>query len=615
MRPSGGTRRAIAVASATLMAVSAIAIGIRLPNDEHPQSGRVAVDGPDVIRPLDERADTRTARSPTDGPGPAARPIPTAAPLFGETINVIQPPSAPDFPETVREVTWVTAHDGVRLYLEVVRPDPTIYGDGPWPVILEASPYHGSIYDRRGTRILPDPRGPDGQRLGLTGYFPPRGYAVVMMDLRGTGRSQGCLDHLGPNDAADIARVVTWSAEAPWSNGRVGLTGHSYPGSTPMLAAATMPNGLATIVPSAGIASMYDHQFQLGVPYALQWAGPMVAYEELALCRHLLVCGGDNFGNDMEYIGCGIPQSSIFAGHGQINGQYQAWHAARDHRAATTTADIPMFLIHGVNDDAARIPGALWFFDRQHHPEDRLWIGQWDHGVADFHPNGRGDEWTDALHRWFDRHLMLRPVQLRDGVEAFLNDGMIYRGRFDDPKDEPIELWPDFTVGSVAGSPGEPNPRTVALPLAGTSQAITLQTDPYDEDVVLFGVPRMRLVASVSTSQVIHLVAQVHSVRPDGERAHVTTCSIQPQLRDGVDRTTPIVPNDIMDLEPVCFPVAHRVTPGMRLELRIGTTSPHHVAFPTVEPMLTIYAGPEGTMLSLPRVMDPALHEDPLLEP
>jgi len=53
-------------------------------------------------------------------------------------------------------------------------------------VILEASPYHGTLADRDGTRILPDPRGRDGKSIGLTGYFAPRGYAVVMVDLRGT---------------------------------------------------------------------------------------------------------------------------------------------------------------------------------------------------------------------------------------------------------------------------------------------------------------------------------------------------------------------------------------------------------------------------------------------
>ena len=127
-----------------------------------------------------------------------------------------------------------------------------------------------------------------------------------MMDLRGTGRSEGCLDHLGAKDARDLEQVVEWAASQSWSNGRVGMTGHSYVGSTPSVAAAQRPTGLATIVPSAGLASMYQHQFQAGVPYFLQWAGPIEAYEQIAIERKLP--GGDDFGNNLEDTGCGLPQ-------------------------------------------------------------------------------------------------------------------------------------------------------------------------------------------------------------------------------------------------------------------------------------------------------------------
>ncbi len=204
---------------------------------------------------------------------------------YTQTANLSQPVFSEE--EVVREVFEVPMHDGIHMYVEVVRPA----ADGNYPVILEASPYHGTLADRDGTRILPEPRDEDGAPIGLTGYFAPRGYAVVMADLRGTGRSEGCLDHLGQNDAKDLKDIVEWAAQQPWSNGRVGMTGHSYVGSTPSVAAAQDPEGLVTILPSAGLSSMYDHQFQAGVPYFLQWVGTMEAYEQLAssaTCRPLL---------------------------------------------------------------------------------------------------------------------------------------------------------------------------------------------------------------------------------------------------------------------------------------------------------------------------------------
>ena len=145
---------------------------------------------------------------------------------------------------TVKETLELPMQDGTEVHIEVTRPaDRRRRGRcaGQWPVILEASPYHGTLADREGMRILPDPVGEDGVSLGLTGYFAPKGYAVVMMDLRGTGQSDGCLDHLGAKDAQDLKDVVEWAASQPWSNGRVGMTGHSYVGSTPSLAAAMHP--------------------------------------------------------------------------------------------------------------------------------------------------------------------------------------------------------------------------------------------------------------------------------------------------------------------------------------------------------------------------------------
>ena len=71
---------------------------------------------------------------------------------------------------TERKSFEVPMTDGINLYVEVVKPK----GEGAYPVILEASPYHGTVADRDGTRIFPDPRDGD-KKLGLTGYFAPRG--------------------------------------------------------------------------------------------------------------------------------------------------------------------------------------------------------------------------------------------------------------------------------------------------------------------------------------------------------------------------------------------------------------------------------------------------------
>jgi putative CocE/NonD family hydrolase len=420
--------------------------------------------------------------------------------------------------ETEREVVRLPAFDGTELYIEVVKPT----AEGRYPVILEASPYHGTLADRDGTRIFPGPKSLDGDLLGLTGYFAPRGYAVVMFDLRGTGRSRGCLDHLGDKDAVDLEKVVEWAASQDWSNGRVGMTGHSYVGSTPSVAAAQNPDGLETIVPSAGLASMYHHQFQAGVPYYLQWAGVQWTYEYLTVARKLPPVGsdpvtqaetGDDFGNNLQDTGCGAPNSALVAGEDQFSGRYADWHLERDWNRGARQADIPVFAVHGVNDNAARVGALEWFFERRN-PQDKLWLGQWDHG-SNCCPNRRGGQWTYALHAWFDKHLAQRDVNTGPPMEMFMSDDQSFSAVRSGARteiltaptwpvaDRQVTFYPDGGGGMSQAAPAEGGSRSFTGTPAGFASSswtsgTSFATAPFEQDVVMAGVPTMELVASVT---------------------------------------------------------------------------------------------------------------------
>ena len=64
---------------------------------------------------------------------------------------------------------------------------------------------------------------------GLTRWrdlFVPRGYALVVVDVRGTGASFGTRDSFrSPRERDDYAQMAEWVAAQPWSNGRIGATG------------------------------------------------------------------------------------------------------------------------------------------------------------------------------------------------------------------------------------------------------------------------------------------------------------------------------------------------------------------------------------------------------
>jgi putative CocE/NonD family hydrolase len=540
--------------------------------------------------------------------------------------------SQPRF-ETQKEVIKLPAFDGRLLYIEVTRPKAA----GRFPVILEASPYHGTLADREGTRILPDPRNAQGQSIGLTGYFAPRGYAVVMMDLRGTGRSQGCLDHLGPKDGRDLEQVVEWAASQRWSNGRVGMTGHSYVGSTPSVAAAQNPKGLETIVPSAGLASMYHHQFQAGVPFFLQWAGPQWAYEYLTVARQLPPVGrepvqnantGDNFGNDMQETGCGMPNSALTTGEDQFSGRYAEWHRQRDWNREARDARIPVFAVHGVNDNAARVSALDWFLDRRN-KKDKLWLGQWDHG-SNCCPNRRAMQWTTALHAWFDKHLARRDVNTGPNIELFLADDQsfnkvrtgarteVLNARRWPVADDTLKFFPaaDGTMGSAAPADGS---RAFAGTKAGFSDFLfvdpswntgtSFETAPFDRDVVMAGVPRLELHASVTAPRV-HLIANLLDEDENGKRRRISQFAINPELRDGIATRKNVTPGQRYVLEPPGFVMAHHLRAGHRLVLQVTTSDADKVPMFADDPRVTVFTGAEGTEVTVPIVTRPLLTED-----
>lgn len=107
--------------------------------------------------------------------------------------------------------------DGVRLALDVFRPHAV--GER-FPALVSVSPY---------TRQLQQTVVPVGQNeAGITEFWVPRGYAHVVVDVRGTNDSEGSWDHWGPREQRDLREIIEWVAEQPWCDGNVGMMGCSY---------------------------------------------------------------------------------------------------------------------------------------------------------------------------------------------------------------------------------------------------------------------------------------------------------------------------------------------------------------------------------------------------
>jgi len=150
--------------------------------------------------------------------------------------------------------TFVEMRDGVKIACDIYRPD----AEGTFPALLAMSPY-----GKEGQRqpIPPAPFGGEYAHLeiGDTDYLISRGYAHVVIDVRGSGHSEGQFDVFSPKQAEDGYDLVEWVAAQPWCDGNVGMIGISYYAIIQYLVAAQQPPHLKAIFPHDGFTDMYRH--------------------------------------------------------------------------------------------------------------------------------------------------------------------------------------------------------------------------------------------------------------------------------------------------------------------------------------------------------------------
>jgi putative CocE/NonD family hydrolase len=156
---------------------------------------------------------------------------------------------------------YLTMRDGVRLAVDIHLPQGARPADG-FPAVLIFTPYY------RRFRLAADaPAGiePSPNSAAYRQMFVPRGYALVVVDVRGTGASFGCRDSFrSPAERADYAEVIRWVATQGWCDGRLAATGISYLGAACDFAAASGDPALKAIAPISAVWDTYSDHFYPG---------------------------------------------------------------------------------------------------------------------------------------------------------------------------------------------------------------------------------------------------------------------------------------------------------------------------------------------------------------
>jgi predicted acyl esterase len=201
---------------------------------------------------------------------------------------------------------YLTTRDGTKLAYTVHPPQDITNAEGfdlphlpigePFPTLIEYSGY--------GTA---DPAGPQN---GIATVANLMGFAVVDVNMRGTGCSGGAFDFFEPLQSLDGYDVIETIARQPWvAHHKVGMFGISYGGISQLFTAQTQPPSLAAITPLSVIDATQTTLYPGGIlntGFALNWAKERVhdakpsgpdAGQEYAAKR---IAGGDQTCKDNQ---------------------------------------------------------------------------------------------------------------------------------------------------------------------------------------------------------------------------------------------------------------------------------------------------------------------------
>jgi uncharacterized protein len=276
---------------------------------------------------------------------------------------------------------YLEMRDGVRLSAMVRLPDPALYGDGPYPTVVEYSGY--------------SPSNPGSEEAGsrLARTF---GYATVSVNMRGTGCSGGVFDVFNPAQMADGYDVIEIIARQPWVlDGRVGMVGLSYSGISQLYTAATRPPHLAAVTAQSVIADPWLQAWPGGIfnsGFTHQW----IRERDAAAAP-----GGDSWVTERIESGdttCAEhqalrAQNPDFEGFVRALDSYPASAGARDLRRLVSDIEAPVFISGAFQDEQTgpQFTALLDAFSSAPIVRVNLWNGR--------HPDGYGPA---NLMRWFE---------------------------------------------------------------------------------------------------------------------------------------------------------------------------------------------------------------------
>jgi len=181
----------------------------------------------------------------------------------------------------VQRGVTIPLSDGTALCADIFRPEsddrfPAIFGFHPYDQAPQTARLKAQALSTAFAAAGGHEKGNAWIEAGDPYFFARRGYAYVIANIRGTGRSGGVYPFLAPPEAQDGCEAIEWIARQPWCNGTLGMFGVSYFAWIQFFIAALNPQPLKCIFAPWAATDLYRdsvyHGGILGHGFWRMWA-------------------------------------------------------------------------------------------------------------------------------------------------------------------------------------------------------------------------------------------------------------------------------------------------------------------------------------------------------
>lgn len=503
-------------------------------------------------------------------------------------------------PVVTHDPVWIAMPDGVRLAATIWMPADA--AADPVPAILEPVPYRR----RDGT----------AERDAISHpWMAGHGYAIIRVDLRGSGDSDGVLeDEYLAQEQADGLAVLAWAAAQPWCSGRTGVYGISWGGFAALQLAALRPPGLGAVVAVAATHDRYadDVHYKGGclLTENPSWASWMFAYQ--ARPPEPAIVGASWRESWLKRM-ARRPMTVPWMAHQARDAYWRHGSVCEDWGAI----QVPVLSVSGWADGYINPVFAL--LENATAPVKAL-LGPWGHRYPHIARPGPAIGFLQEVLRWWDCWLKDLPTgaECDPALRVYIQDRFVptpsaacRQGRW-----LAVPAWPAPgtlvrvlypTAGRLAPDPG-PADETVILdqpvgtafgagrwlafgdgpelPLdqeADDATGLCFETRTLPEPMALLGRPELRL-AVASDRPLAQIAARLCAVSPDGSVRRLTWGCLNLALRNTPGVPVRLEPGQLYDVTVRLDGLGDTIAPGERLRL-VLSTSYWPLIWPSPEPV------------------------------